>query len=69
MSPSKDQMKAGLMKNVLKGRPATASTAYDAKEYATNGKVNTIKGFSPNAAARCPRVSWWMARRLPHPGQ
>lgn len=58
ITTSKDHISTGRIKKALKGRPTTANLARDKKKYPINGTENTIKVLSPNAAARCPRVSW-----------
>lgn len=58
ITASKDQISAGRTKKLLKVRPATANVACDKKKYPTNGTESIIKGLSPNAVTKCPRMSW-----------
>jgi hypothetical protein len=69
MTPSNVQISAGLIKNVLRGRPVTASIMWEARKYAMNGNMSIIKGSRSRAATGCPRLSWCRALRVPHPGQ
>ena len=69
MAPSNSQIQAAGRKTVGRRRPMTARASVDRKAYPTNGRANTIRGFSPNAAKRCPLSNWCKPRKVPQPGQ